>query len=76
MARFEHLGGALQQHAEVDQNFFSGSLLGKAQKIGDEIARAPGLIHDLAHQRVLLGGELLLGPELLGVTHDGVAGDG
>ncbi len=60
----------MQQDAEVDRNFFSRRLLGKAKEVGDEIAGAPGLIHDLAQELVLFVGEVFLGPELLGVTYD------
>ena len=72
--QFQHLGRALQQHAEVDQDFFSRRLLGKTQQVRDQIARPAGLVHNLAEQLVLFVGEVLLGPELLRITHDGGQG--
>ena len=59
---------------EVDQDFFAARLLSESQQVGDEIAGAPGLIHDLAHKAVLFVGEVFLRPELLGITHDGGKG--
>ena len=70
--QFEHLSGAVQQHAQVDQHFLSRRLLGKSQQVGDQIASPLGLVHNLAHQPVLFVGEPLFRPELLGIAHDGV----
>ncbi len=61
---------ALQKHGDVYGNFFPRRLLGKTQQVGDQIASSPGLVHDLAHQRILFVGEPFLRPELLRITHD------
>ena len=69
--RLEHLGGASEKDGEVDEDLFARSLLGKAEKIGDQITGAAGLIDDFADEGVLLVGEAFFGPELLGTSHDG-----
>ena len=64
-SQITHLDTALEQRAHVDQGFFSRGLLRKTQKVGDQIPRSLGLVHDLAHERVLLTREPLIRPQFL-----------
>src|SRR5215467_5572890 len=73
-ARLEQVRRALEENADVDEGLLPGGLLGKAEKVGDQIAGAARLVDDLAQQAVLLVGESLAGPELLRAGHDRVEG--
>ena len=49
-----HLNCALQKRFQLERAFFSRSLLGEAEQIGDEFASAPGLLADFLRVRKLL----------------------
>src|ERR1017187_7247339 len=54
-----HLHAALQKRAQIHQRLLSGTLLGEAEQVRYKLAGALGLVHDLAHECVLLGGQAL-----------------
>src|ERR1700678_129467 len=72
MLKLAHLHAALQQHAEDDHLLFSGASLREAEKIRYQFARALRVMNDFADQRVLLGGQTLVRPELFRIAHDRV----
>ena len=66
--------GSRQEHTKIYQSLFAGGLLGKAEEIGNQVARPLSLVHNFPQQAVLLIGEMLAGPEFLGVCHDRAKG--
>src|SRR6202023_8773 len=53
-----HLNCALQKRLQFEKTFFARGLLGKAEQIADEFARAPSLLADFLRVRELLAAEV------------------